>query len=554
MAQEIKAHEHPLSVVFSDDYLYEIPDYQRPYAWTTEQVQELFDDVWGEAKKARTVDDVGKLDPYFLGCVVLVKPENDPLSHVVDGQQRLTTLTMLWCALRETFSGETMAQSLDKRVWQEGDEGIGMSAVARLGLRRADKGFFEERVQRSGALAADSRPSSQLTDTQSRIQDNALHLFRQCSNLCEADRRKLVRFLLNRCFLVVVATSDQASANRIFTILHTRGLDLSFTDILKAKIAASADSEHLRRWEDVEESIGRAEFRSLFTHIYTVHAKERNRRPLEDVFVDRVISDRMSGDDFITTVLEPCSEIYRELTSTGFGDLPEAHHYLQSLRRIDNADWIPPAMQFCRKYRNDPTRLLDFVRDLERLAYHMFIAKTYRDHRVERYLKVLEEIDNGLPLDREGSELQLTPSEKLCMLGSLANPVDWKWARAVLLRLDRVFADQGAEYRHSIITVEHVLPQTPRPDSEWIRVFPNESTRIEWTSKLANLVLLSRPKNSAASNREFADKKDTYFNTVRSTAFALTRQVLAEESWTPEVLERRQRDLVAKLAEEWRLD
>jgi len=91
-AMKIHGNEYTINKVFSDDFAFEIPHYQRPYRWTTEQAGELLDDLLGtlRAHPDKPVDD---LPPYFLGCVVLIKQESVPDPKVVDGQQRLTTLT-----------------------------------------------------------------------------------------------------------------------------------------------------------------------------------------------------------------------------------------------------------------------------------------------------------------------------------------------------------------------------------------------------------------------------------------------------------------------------
>src|ERR1041384_764211 len=114
---KIQAAERPIGYVFSDEFRFTIPGYQRPYAWTTEQAGEMFDDLLSAATNGRTREDT---DPYFLGSVVLVKTENDANAEVVDGQQRLTTLTVLLSALR-LHVADGFATSLDGRVFQKGD-------------------------------------------------------------------------------------------------------------------------------------------------------------------------------------------------------------------------------------------------------------------------------------------------------------------------------------------------------------------------------------------------------------------------------------------------
>ncbi|GAA3657262.1 DUF262 domain-containing protein [Streptomyces sp. S1A] len=82
--QKLEAHEMPLHKVFSSDYDFQIPDYQRPYAWQEEQATQLLTDLL-EAL------DRGTDEPYFLGSIVLVKDGGAPRAEVIDGQQRLTT-------------------------------------------------------------------------------------------------------------------------------------------------------------------------------------------------------------------------------------------------------------------------------------------------------------------------------------------------------------------------------------------------------------------------------------------------------------------------------
>ena len=82
---------------------------------------------------------------------------------------------------------------------------------------------------------------------------------------------------------------------------------------------------------------------------------------------------------------------------------------------------------------------------------------------------------------------------------------------AVLLRLDALMSGGGASYDYDTITVEHVLPQNPKADSEWTKWFPDAQKRLEIVHSLGNLALLTRKKNASASNWEFDRKKMAYF-------------------------------------------
>src|SRR6267142_228024 len=96
MTNKIEAHEQNIGDVFSDDYEFEIPPYQRPYAWEDEQAQELLMDLLDAMDNQ---DLNGGL--YFLGSIVLVKQPSESQSKVIDGQQRLTTLTILLSVIRD---------------------------------------------------------------------------------------------------------------------------------------------------------------------------------------------------------------------------------------------------------------------------------------------------------------------------------------------------------------------------------------------------------------------------------------------------------------------
>jgi Protein of unknown function DUF262 len=91
----IEACESTIGHIFSDEYAFEIPPYQRPYAWEQEQVEELLSDLLD------AMDNGSDGSVYFLGSIVLIKSPNQPPAKVVDGQQRLTTLTMMLSVLRD---------------------------------------------------------------------------------------------------------------------------------------------------------------------------------------------------------------------------------------------------------------------------------------------------------------------------------------------------------------------------------------------------------------------------------------------------------------------
>ena len=252
MPQTISAKEQELKRIFSNDYRFEIPPFQRPYAWTTEQTSELLGDLLN-AMGDNSID-IDKVPPYFLGSIVLIKDPTKTPAQVVDGQQRLTTLTILLCVLRELSEDEEARNSRHKYVCEPGDKDAGTENHYRLSLREQDQDFFRDNVQALGEvhnfmgqdkypdIGQDKYPDN-WNDSKKRIHGNTKHLWGELSKATKKTRDRLMGFLLQRCYLVVVSASDQDSAYRVFSVINSRGLDLSPTDILKAEIIGAIQDD-----------------------------------------------------------------------------------------------------------------------------------------------------------------------------------------------------------------------------------------------------------------------------------------------------------------------
>lgn len=158
----------PLHKVFCSDYSFSIPDYQRPYAWRREQAMQLLDDL-SEAL------DRNATEPYFLGSVVLVKDNQKPTSEVIDGQQRLTTLTILLAVLRDLADDDEVRSSLGQLICEPGSKIMALEPQPRLALRKRDRTFFDEYIQRNNGVTnlLDLNEGVAKNDAQRAIQDNA---------------------------------------------------------------------------------------------------------------------------------------------------------------------------------------------------------------------------------------------------------------------------------------------------------------------------------------------------------------------------------------------
>ncbi len=557
MSETIEAKELDLSRIFSNDFRFEIPDYQRPYAWTTEQVDDLLDDLDYAIGNGINIQDKA---PYFLGSIVIIKQPINSLAHIVDGQQRITTLTILLCVLRELSSSQEFQEALTQCIREQSNVVMGIVGRYRLGVRKRDTAFFQNNIQEIGRLSDFlENPPGGMSDSQKRIFENAKYLWTKLSQRSDERRNTLAQFTVQRCYLVVVSTSDQSSAYRIFSVLNDRGLDLSPTDILKADIIGGLDenirTEYTEKWEDMEEELSRDSFRELFAHIRMIFMKSKMRGTLQQEFQDNVLS-RVQGREFIDDVLEPYADAYEILTDASYrseAGAEDVNNLLRYLNGLDNFDWIPPALTFLKRNPTDAVALSQFFKYLERLAYGLFILRANINQRIRRYAEILRAIEKEEDLFSASSPLQLLADEKSEILRVLDGQIysHLRVRRPLLLRLNSLLSDVGVRYDYPTITIEHVLPQNPDKKSKWLRKFPDEDERAEWTGKLANLVLLSRRKNSSAQNYDFNKKKEAYFQRGGVATFALTTQVLSETDWTPEVLQRRQKRLIRALRKEW---
>lgn len=560
MTKKISGAEYPLAKIFSSDFDYSIPSYQRPYAWTEVQAGELFSDLYDFFLKEKD-------DTYFLGSIVLIKEEGHPNAEVIDGQQRLTTLTILLAAITSRFEGDLRAD-FESYIREPGRASQGLKPKPRLALRERDRQFFSDYVQglRFEELVA-LDPAQVDNESQRNIRRNA-ELFMQRIDMNFAnDTPRLVEFgsfLVQRCFLVAVSTPSQQSAFRVFSVLNSRGLDLLPTDIIKSdiigSIAPAKQDEYTETWEELEVETGRDGFAEVFGHIRMIYAKEKARRALLEEFREKVIPKAPSAEDLVTKVVQPYTDAYliaKQGQYTSTSNAAEVNALLHWLNRIDNSDWLPSAMKFLADKGSDATYVLWFLRKLERLAAVMHVCAYDVNSRIERYASVLRALEASHSMASPVTEVELRPYEKDAMQRALDGNIYLMTARRrnyLMLRLDSFLSDGAASYDPTLLTIEHVLPQTVAEGSQWAEWWPSAEEQQAWVHRLANLVPLNQRRNSAAQNYDFEAKKKAYFGGRSGvSSYILTTQVLNTKDWTPTIVEQRQSDLLALLKEKWEL-
>jgi hypothetical protein len=551
----IAAHEEPISKIFSSEYQFSIPDYQRPYSWGVEQARQLLEDL------GDSLDRDTATEPYFLGSIVLVKDIDSASAEVIDGQQRLTTLTILVAVLRDLTQSDSLRDSFDRMLTEAGDELQELQSRPRLQIRGRDNTFFRQFVQ-DGKIAelVALHDGALMNDAQKHIRDNALALREVLKEWSDQRRTDLGRLLSNRTYLVAVSTSDLASAHRIFNVMNSRGLDLSPTDIFKSDVIGALSDDvsesYSRKWEDAEDALGRSAFQELFLHIRVIFAKTRAQKELLQEFPEQVLNQFLPDKtaQFVDEVLLPYAEAYQVIQNESYAWPSGAdivNDWLRRLNQFDNNDWKPVALWAIREYGDDPESLTNILAKLENLTAMMLIRRVYTTPRAIRFAGLMKDLDGGV--GAAAADFDISDSEKRATLQLLRGHLYEMTAvrKYVLLRLNELLASAPVRFNPKIITVEHVLPQHPREGSRWAEDFtPDE--RAYWVHRLANLVLLDKRKNSEAQNFDFEEKKSRYFRSSSGvTPFMVTMEVFDTPEWTPQVLRAREDRLIQLLAAAW---
>lgn len=562
MQKALHAEERKLKDVFSRHFEFSIPGYQRAYSWSTDHAAQLLDDLNEAATKIG--DIAGDGTAYFLGSIVLIKgPETAP-SDVVDGQQRLTTLTILLSILRDLAS-PTEQPNYHELVFQKGSDILGTRDHYRLRLRHRDQNFFQTYVQELGATSREVPNDLSMSDSQKRIIANRDHLADLLHDWPEQRRKMFMKFLVQNCYLVVVAAVDQDAAFKIFSVMNNRGLDLSPVDILKSetisRVPETYQDAYTNKWEALEDTLGRKQFVNLLQHVRTLISPDAGRTLVEDI-KRHFDNSGQSAVDFIDKTVVPMSYWLERVLNEDIERHPHARAInttLGHLNRVGHTDWIPAFLTWFFLHGTKADETLHFVDMLDKFTFALELAKLRKEVRRLRYLDVMKAVTHGTVLDPLITPLILTPDEKRLAIQNLNGEFysEFKMGsigRTILLRLDESFSSGAATYDHDKTSIEHVLPQDPPAGSEWLKWFPDRKMRESYVHRLGNLVLLPRRQNSRARNYEFDRKKNEYFSKDGTSVFALTSQVLHESEWTPETIARRQQQLIARATQLWGLE
>lgn len=555
-SHEIETKKVNVNTLFKE-YWFRVPEYQRSYVWGKEQIDELLDDLHYARQHNPNKE-------YFLGSVVLQKHlvSSKAVTYeccdILDGQQRMTTLFLLMAVLRDISKNEKLTSNVKEAIFQEEDPFSNQPERIRIEflIRDAVEGFVERFIKTDGgsnntSALEELRASSNVS--LSNMAWTMTYIKSQLSELDPSELNKFAVFLFNKVIVIYVASERLEDAFRLFTILNDRGIPLSSSDILKSLNIGEVDSEKKRQqfaimWEKLEGEFGRDEFDRFLGHVRTITLKEKARENLlkeyEKIYESGLLKKGVETLNTIKTYRDTFARLIWFDDDVSSDDY-KIRNLVTIMKKGLASDWIPVYMAYFNKFKY--TKLYEFLQRLESKFSADWILQESPTKRLSNTYTILKVIERNSTAEEVLIHSEAFDYNREELSIRLSGDIYGKnFARYVLLKLESLMLQHNQAFSDfNKISVEHVLPQNPSTDSVWVQEFSAEE-RAEWIHKLANLVLLSRIKNSQLNNQDFQRKKERYFQSSINI-FPNINMVLQYNDWNVSILENRQKELVDKL-------
>jgi hypothetical protein len=429
----------------------------------------------------------------------------------------------------------------------------------RIQLRGAEGAFLVDHVLRSGACFENPELTSDEEDGECAILTVRDHFLKELGQAAVEDRRRLTDYILRRCHVVAIVTTDIDHGHRMFSVLNDRGRPLARKDIIKAEVLGDVSPERidtlLQRWSEVERSLG-TQFDNFFSHVRTVGG--HGKLPII-TGIRAVREDCGSSERFFDDVLIPLADAFEFIQRGEHAGAPESAEITRRLTYLSwlgTSDWVPPTMLWVRRHRNSPAEILRFLELMDRFSYSLRLLCIGTNKRAGRYNDILLAIHGGTLFDPKSTPCILDRDEQRHITYNLYNLYERHplTCKLVLLRLNDELAGAPQNLDPKEWTVEHVLPQSPGRKSLWRTWFPDPNERDSFARSLGNLVLVRRSQNDRASNQELDHKQAVYFSGRPDSMPVITREIATARQWGPAEIRSREERFLRILSRIWGLE
>lgn len=578
-----------LQGLLESPFQYVIPPFQRFYEWDKEDWEQLWDDIFDLYR--REGEDEGR--QHFAGSLVFYpvphRLGSDPILLVIDGQQRLLTVSLMLCALRNiarSLSHGRLAEEIDKKyVINEFEEGRDRFRLyprqrdrteykAAVTAERAPKGklgkalrFFTRKI-REDVLAEVKRTSGvrrRMSDAAGE-QPQASGDAEETETLAEDRLRQFLAVLKRALTFVHITLDAKENAFQVYQSINATGVDLSQADLIRSQVMMHAPARRLeefdeKEWGPIEDHFtdehGRVDAKSLsrfFRHVLLTSGSYVYKDDTEQTFTKRYIADDKTFDpkelaatlrrfarlyDYLRGICEHPSEAVAEAIQMLI-DLETTTAFPLALRLLDMLDQGEVSDQVVAEALR---RVAGFVfrRKVCAMAstgYVRWFAFACKDKYLEHEEGTLAGLtaflrEKGYPTDEQFNEA----FKQFELFRS-----DYK--RAALEALEQSY-DHRERADLSQAQVEHVMPQTLT--DAWRSALGPDAERLHERLLHVPGNLTLSAYNGELANDSFAEKRPEY----ERSNIALTRHLANLKRWGREEIEARSHALAQQATEIW---
>lgn len=496
-----------------------IPEYQRPYAWTEQQVETLFEDLW----EFTTISGGAERESsYFLGSVVSYENENGE-QEIIDGQQRITSLFLLLRAIytklvatpesERTAEANNFIGKIEPTIWRT-DKLTGTVDFKNILLTSRVVNNEGNEILR--AILESGKTDENAKDNYSRNYRYFQKLFDRHSTENPLMIYQFIYAVLNQAILLPITADTQDTALTIFSTLNDRGLPLSDADIFKAKIYNQLEVEakkvFIERWKDLDEQATDANesIQQLFYYnmfYYRALDQDTNtttpgvRKYYASNKFERLYKKELLDTLFVILNLWKVINKGEEIEGEAWSKNNKIKQTLDILTSYPNEFWKYPVVIYYVCYRNEEFFETRFARFLNKLLMEL-MTKYLMMPTINAVKPDILKLNSAIVASNRPifgfKTVDVTQLEPY-----IHNPN----RNAVRMLLKTLAYEHQDELLPSKWEIEHIFPQ------KWqTNYFPKESDSIikEKIEHIGNKLPFEKKLNIVAGNGYFSKKKEEY--------------------------------------------
>lgn len=565
-ATNFKTENNTFRKLIGNGLTYRIPRFQRDYSWTDEE----WEDLW--------LDLVGTLQPggeaaHYMGYLVL-QSADDRTFEVIDGQQRLTTVSLIVLAVLKNMQrlvdtgndADANRQRIDqiRQTYVGYLDPVTLVSRPKLTLNRNNNSYYQDYLVPMGHLPQRGfRASEHLLRKAFDWFDRRVAEWLKDSKGNEGRRlAQFVEDMSDRLFFTVITVTDELNAYKVFETLNARGVRLSATDLLKNYLFSVLDrgnqNEHElhnleERWEAM---VGRLQSEN-FPDFLRVHWNSR-RAFARQAELFKTIRGQVSTREAVFQLLrdmEQDLDTYLALSSPEASDWPQDIKGFASTLRTFNVRQPYPLLLAARRVF-DASDFAGLMRACVVISMRFNVICGYSSGEQERIYNAVSERVAKEEIKNLGAALAAMPSiypsdaafraafaEKTIRTTQSRNN---RVVRYILCALEKHLSGQDYNFTSDNFNIEHVLPQSPQAGWE---AFSNEEADA-LTYRLGNMTLMGSGANKDLGNAAYAAKRAVF----EQSSFAITAKLAADHAeWTPERIAAHQNWMAAQATAIWRI-